>query len=101
MPEICRFFGISIKMYFGDHPPPHFHAEYEEHRAIGGYWGASSSSRIGFGCRMGFPAPSGTFGTVGTCSEPSAVVQTATTRLTPAAADPPPLALWRAAELGR
>jgi hypothetical protein len=26
MPEICRFFGISIKMYFGDHLPPHFHA---------------------------------------------------------------------------
>ncbi len=34
MPEICRFFGISIKMYFGDHLPPHFHAEYGEHRAV-------------------------------------------------------------------
>ncbi len=34
MPEICRFFGIVIKMYFGDHPPPHFHAEYEEHQAV-------------------------------------------------------------------
>ncbi|MDQ7029186.1 MAG: DUF4160 domain-containing protein [Ardenticatenia bacterium] len=34
MPEICRFFGISIKMYFGDHPPPHFHGEYGEHRAV-------------------------------------------------------------------
>lgn len=34
MPEICRFFGISIKMYFGDHAPPHFHAEYEEHKAV-------------------------------------------------------------------
>jgi len=32
MPEICRFFGISIKMYFGDHMPPHFHAEYGEHK---------------------------------------------------------------------
>ena len=21
-------------MYFGDHPPPHFHAEYGEHRAV-------------------------------------------------------------------
>lgn len=28
MPEICRFYGIVIKMYFGDHRPPHFHAEY-------------------------------------------------------------------------
>jgi Domain of unknown function (DUF4160) len=23
-----RFFGIVIEMYFGDHPPPHFHAHY-------------------------------------------------------------------------
>jgi hypothetical protein len=28
MPEICRFFGIVIKMFFDDHYPPHFHAEY-------------------------------------------------------------------------
>jgi hypothetical protein len=34
MPEICRFFGISIKMYFADHPPPHFHAEYGEYDAV-------------------------------------------------------------------
>jgi len=24
MPEISRFYGIIIKMYFGDHNPPHF-----------------------------------------------------------------------------
>lgn len=34
MPEISRFFGISIKMFFGDHPPPHFHAEYGEYKAV-------------------------------------------------------------------
>jgi len=28
MPEISRFFGIVIKMFFDDHDPPHFHAEY-------------------------------------------------------------------------
>ena len=28
MPEICRFYGIVIKMFFDDHNPPHFHAEY-------------------------------------------------------------------------
>ncbi|MCU0596675.1 MAG: DUF4160 domain-containing protein [Desulfobacterota bacterium] len=28
MPEISRFFGILIKMFFDDHNPPHFHAEY-------------------------------------------------------------------------
>jgi hypothetical protein len=25
MPEICRFLGIVITMYFNDHAPPHFH----------------------------------------------------------------------------
>jgi hypothetical protein len=33
MPEICRFYGIVIKMYFADHAPPHFHAEYAEAEA--------------------------------------------------------------------
>lgn len=31
MPEIARFYGIVIKIFFGDHPPPHFHAVYGEH----------------------------------------------------------------------
>lgn len=31
MPEIARFYGIIIKLFFGDHPPPHFHAIYGEH----------------------------------------------------------------------
>lgn len=33
MPQISRFFGIIIKMYYNDHQPPHFHAEYNEHVA--------------------------------------------------------------------
>ena len=28
MPEISRFYGIVIRMYFNDHAPPHFHAIY-------------------------------------------------------------------------
>lgn len=28
MPEICRFYGIIIRMYFRDHGPAHFHAWY-------------------------------------------------------------------------
>jgi hypothetical protein len=28
MPEISRFLGIVIKMYWAEHNPPHFHAEY-------------------------------------------------------------------------
>ena len=34
MPEITRFYGIVIKLFFGDHPPPHFHAVYGEHVAL-------------------------------------------------------------------
>jgi hypothetical protein len=30
MPELCRFLGIVIYMYYKDHAPPHFHAEYAE-----------------------------------------------------------------------
>jgi hypothetical protein len=34
MPEISRFFGISIKMFYGDHTPPHFHAWYGEYKGV-------------------------------------------------------------------
>jgi hypothetical protein len=34
MPEISRFLGIVIKMFFDEHNPPHFHAEYGESTAI-------------------------------------------------------------------
>ncbi len=33
MPTISQFFGILIRMYFEDHAPPHFHAEYAGHEA--------------------------------------------------------------------
>lgn len=33
MPEICRFYGIVIRMFYDDHSPPHFHAEYGGRRA--------------------------------------------------------------------
>lgn len=28
MPEISRFYGIIIAIYYNDHNPPHFHARY-------------------------------------------------------------------------
>lgn len=34
MPEISRFFGIVIQMYFNDHDPPHFHVRYSGQRAL-------------------------------------------------------------------
>ena len=33
MPEISRFFGIVISMYYKEHVPPHFHAKYAGQRA--------------------------------------------------------------------
>ena len=32
MPEISRFYGILIHMFFNEHNPPHFHAVYGEYR---------------------------------------------------------------------
>ncbi len=34
MPEISRFYGIIIRMFFNDHNPPHFHATYQDYDAI-------------------------------------------------------------------
>lgn len=33
MPEISRFYGIVIQIYYGDHLPPHFHVSYSGHSA--------------------------------------------------------------------
>lgn len=34
MPSISMFFGIIIYMYFDDHTPPHFHAQYQDFKAL-------------------------------------------------------------------
>ena len=34
MPELCRFYGIVIRMYWDDHNPPHFHAFYGGDMAV-------------------------------------------------------------------
>jgi len=34
MPEISRFFGIVIRMFYNDHEPAHFHAFYGEYEAL-------------------------------------------------------------------
>jgi hypothetical protein len=34
MPTISAFFGITIRMFFRDHPPSHFHVGYQRHRAM-------------------------------------------------------------------
>ena len=34
MPIVAQFFGISIKIFFNDHLPPHFHAIYAEYNGL-------------------------------------------------------------------
>lgn len=34
MPEISRFYGIVIMMFYNDHNPPHFHANYGEYKVV-------------------------------------------------------------------
>jgi hypothetical protein len=34
VPEISRFLGIVISMYFNEHNPPHFHVRYNDYRAV-------------------------------------------------------------------
>jgi len=32
MPEISRFYGISIYMFYKEHNPPHIHVEYQGYK---------------------------------------------------------------------
>ena len=34
MPEISRFFGMIIAMFYDDHAPPHFHVRYGDQRGV-------------------------------------------------------------------
>lgn len=34
MPEISRFYGLIIRMFYNDHNPPHFHVIYQEYEAL-------------------------------------------------------------------
>lgn len=34
MPQISNFLGIVIKMFYREHNPPHFHAEYGEYEGL-------------------------------------------------------------------
>ncbi|WP_375395356.1 DUF4160 domain-containing protein [uncultured Sphingomonas sp.] len=33
MPTLSIFFGIAIRMFWRDHPPPHFHVNYQGEEA--------------------------------------------------------------------
>ena len=32
MPQISKFFGIIVRMFYDEHNPPHFHAQYGEYK---------------------------------------------------------------------
>ena len=34
MPEISRFYGIIIAMFYNDHSPPHFHVRYGDQKGL-------------------------------------------------------------------
>ncbi|MDR1085023.1 MAG: DUF4160 domain-containing protein [Deltaproteobacteria bacterium] len=34
MPVISMFYGIIITMYYSDHNPPHFHADFQGQKAV-------------------------------------------------------------------
>lgn len=54
MPEISRFLGIVITMFYREHGPPHFHASYGEYNIV---------VSILDGVVSGAPAPGITIGT--------------------------------------
>ena len=63
MPEISRFFGIRIAMFFNENNPPHFHALYEglkvavNIRTLAISEGSLSPRAPGLGDRMGGVTP--------------------------------------------
>ena len=34
MPTVSWFYGIAVAMYYNDHNPPHFHAQYGQSKAV-------------------------------------------------------------------
>jgi hypothetical protein len=34
LPAISQFYGLTVKLYLGDHDPAHFHVLYGDHEAL-------------------------------------------------------------------
>jgi hypothetical protein len=47
MPEISRFFGIIIRMFFDEHNPPHIHTEYQGQKAVFDFGGNVTRGDLG------------------------------------------------------
>ncbi|HEV2423697.1 MAG TPA: DUF4160 domain-containing protein [Terriglobia bacterium] len=46
MPEVSRFLGIVIAMFYNEHVPPHFHAVYGEYKVTIEIEGGVTSGRF-------------------------------------------------------
>ncbi len=62
MPEICRFYGIIIAMFYDEHNPPHFHARYGDYKVSVDIRSLSIlegklPTRALYGNRVGKPTP--------------------------------------------
>ncbi|MGH8559645.1 MAG: DUF4160 domain-containing protein, partial [Methylococcales bacterium] len=47
MPEISRFFGIIIRMFYDEHDPPHLHAEYSGNKVVFDFQGNMMKGNLG------------------------------------------------------
>lgn len=47
MPLISLFFGIKIYIYYDDHDPPHFHADYQGKKAVFDFRGNIINGNLG------------------------------------------------------
>ena len=87
MPEICRFFGIVIKMFFDDHNPPHFHAEYGDDSALidirnlSVFSGRLSPRVMGLVYRVGDAPSAGTSRRLGASSSSAGTAKNSTDRV--------------------
>jgi hypothetical protein len=46
MPYVSMFFGIIIRMFYSEHNPPHFHAEYQGSEGIFSFEGKMIKGNI-------------------------------------------------------
>jgi hypothetical protein len=46
MPYVSMFFGIIIRMFYSEHNPPHFHAEYQGAEGIFNFEGVMLQGNI-------------------------------------------------------
>ncbi len=46
MPYVSMFFGIIIRMFYNEHNPPHFHAEYQGSEGIFNFEGEMLQGNI-------------------------------------------------------